>query len=385
MKIGIFTDSFKPYVSGVVRSIETFHQEFTALGHEVYIFGPSYLGCEREDHVFRFIGIPAPTKPDFMLPIPFSLQLRSKIKELDIDLIHVHSPFLLGRLGARVAKRFRLPLVFTFHTFYEQYVHYVPFPQSFSKKVVQAIARDFCNRCNLVITPSYPVKQYLHKIGVRSPVKIIPTGIDLTNFSKKRTPYLRRNFPIADSDRILLFVGRLGKEKNVFFLLKVLKYLQQFKQNIKLVFVGAGPQEELLKSQAFAYGLSEDVFFTGNLKYEDVVNCYFEADVFTFPSQSETQGLVIGEAKAAGLPVVAIRALGVAEMVKDGEDGILTSNSVKEFSEAVLRLLSDHELYRKMQDKLRQNAEEISSRACALQLLASYEELLQKKQMKASI
>lgn len=378
MKIGVFTDSFRPYTSGVVRSIELFSREFTSRGHEVYIFGPDYplLHLPKEEGVFRFISVPAPTMPEFSLPIPISVQLGSTIKKLKLDIIHSHSPFLLGSMGARAARKFRLPLVFTFHTLYDQYVHYFPFVGNASKNLVQNIARDFCNRCNTVIGPSRLVGNYLDRIGVKSPVVIIPTGIDLDEFKNVNSNWLRENYNIPNDKKVLLFVGRLGKEKNIAFLLKAFQIVEKRFPQVVLVLVGKGPQENYLRRLINKMGLKDKVLFTGVLPRNKIVHCYASADLFVFPSVTETQGLVIGEAKAVGLPVVAIRAYGPAEMVDNGEDGLLTDLSVNSFAESALQLLHDRKLYKSMSSKALENVKTISSVNCAERMLNVYQELI---------
>ena len=383
MKIGVFTDSFRPYTSGVVRSIELFSREFSNRGHEVYIFGPDYPSMHppKEEGVFRFFSVPAPTMPDFTLPIPISIQLSPTIKRLGLDIIHAHSPFLLGRLGARAARRHKLPLVFTFHTLYDQYVHYFPFAEKTSKQLVQAVSRDFCNRSNLVIAPSQLVANYLNRIGVHSPIENIPTGIDLDEFNNLDQHWLYNNFGVDPELKVLLFVGRLGKEKNIFFLLKAFHNIQCVYPNCCLVLVGKGPQEQKLKEMAVKMGLSNKIIFTGVLPRNKIVHCYASSNLFIFPSVTETQGLVIGEAKAAGLPVVAIRAYGPAEMVVDGEDGLLTDPSLSSFSEAVVTLLQDDNLYSQMSEKARDNVKNVSLARCADRMLDAYQDLINNGKM----
>lgn len=381
MKIGVFTDSFRPYTSGVVRSIELFTREFNSRGHEVFIFGPDYplLHCPREEKVFRFASIPAPTIPDFCLPIPISVQLGPTIRRIGLDIIHVHSPFLLGRLGARAARRYKLPLVFTFHTLYDQYVHYLPVAQQASRKLAQAVGRDFCNRCDLVITPSRLVMNYLRRIGVRVTINTIPTGVELDEFRDTDRLWLQKNYGVRPGERALMFVGRLGKEKNVAFLLKSFQMVQSVVPRLKLVLVGKGPQEGQLREICRQLGIAEKVIFTGVLPRQKIVHCYASADLFVFPSVTETQGLVIGEAKAVGLPVVAIRAFGPAEMVRHGEDGFLTELSLDAFSERIIELLHNRSLYEKMKRKALENASLLSSAYCAERMLESYEELIERK------
>lgn len=380
MKIGIFTDSYRPYTSGVVRSIELFSREYLAKGHEVYIFGPDYplLHPPKEEGVFRFFSVPAPSMPEFSLPIPLSLQFGPLIKKLNLDLIHVHSPFLLGNLGARAARRLKLPLVFTFHTLYDQYVHYLPFNENATRAIVQQIGRDFCNRCNLVVAPSALVASYLNNIGVVVPVIKVPTGIDLGEFENLNPNWLKENFSVEKNKRVLLFVGRLGKEKNLSFLLKAFEIVLHRHPDTVLVLTGSGPEESSLRQEARKLGLKDKVIFTGALPRSLVVHCYASADLFVFPSVTDTQGLVIGEAKAAGLPVVAIRAFGPAEMVMHGDDGFLTDPYLPAFTNAILEFLDNKELQVSMSSKAKENVRLISAEHCALMMLGAYEDLIKR-------
>lgn len=386
MRIGIFTDSYLPYTSGVVRSIQTFNEELTKLGHDVYIFAPNYKNCSSDSKVFRFASIPSPTNRDFTLALPFSLKLRPTIKQLNLDLIHVHSPFLLGRLGARYARKINVPLVFTYHTLYEHYVHYVPFTksgskdiaqiaQSVSKDLAQKVSRDFCNLCDLVIVPTGIVADYLQEIGVKTVLKTVPTGIKTAEYKKGEKEWIQNEFKISPDDKVLIFVGRLGQEKNIPFLLESFKVVKSRINNVVLVIAGGGPEEEELKSIAVNLDLSNSIIFTGNLSPQDVINCYAGSNVFVFSSVSETQGIVIAEAKAAGLPVVAIRANGAAEMVEDGIDGYLTDQSTAEFAEKIIVLLNNEQLRLEMGKNAEKNAARLDSVNCTSMLLNCYQSL----------
>ncbi|MFX4260704.1 glycosyltransferase family 4 protein [Pelotomaculum propionicicum] len=386
MRIGVFTDSYLPYTSGVVRSIQTFNEELTRLGHEVYIFAPSYKNCSSESRVFRFASIPSPTNPDFTLALPFSLKLRPTIKQLNLDLIHVHSPFLLGRLGARYARKIDVPLVFTYHTLYEQYVHYVPFAQSGSKDIAQIaqsvskdlaqkVSRDFCNLCDLVIAPTGIVANYLLEIGVKTDLKVVPTGIKTAEYKKGEREWLQKHYSVSAGDKVLLFVGRLGQEKNIPFLLESFKIIKNNVKNSVLVIVGGGPEEEELKNMAVDLDLGDSVIFTGTLTPQDVINCYAGSSLFVFSSVTETQGIVIAEAKAAGLPVVAVRAYGVSEMVEDGVDGYLTDLAAEQFADKIITLLNNEQLRLEMGKKAEKNAERLDSANCTSMLLKCYRSL----------
>ncbi len=379
MNIGVFADSFRPYSSGVVRSIELFSREYTTCGHSVYVFCPDYphMHTIEEENVFRFMSVPWPSMTDFSLPVPISAHLNQTIERLSIDIIHVHSPFLLGRLGARAARRHKLPLIFTFHTLYEQYVHYFPFVENTSKQVVQAIARNFSNRCNVVIAPSQLVADYLRHIGIKTLIVKIPTGIDMDEFKELDRNWLKNNYGVRPEEKVLLFVGRLGKEKNVAFLLKAFQEVLKSIPDCRLVLAGKGPLEENLRQQCRQQGIEDKVVFTGELTRQQIVHCYASSDLFVFPSVSDTQGLVIGEAKAAGVPVVAISAFGPAEMVNHYEDGLLTKFSLPAFTEAIIKLLKDKELYARMSKKSLKNAPLISSALCSERMLEVYQGLIE--------
>ncbi|MEW6276445.1 MAG: glycosyltransferase family 4 protein [Bacillota bacterium] len=377
MKIAIFTDSYRPYTSGVVHSIETAKEELEALGHKICIFAPAYPNQPKpENNVFRFPSLPAPTNRDFTLAIPFNRRVKRILRTWQPDLIHVHSPFILGSLGARYARFFKLPLVFTFHTLYEEYVHYFPFAKNITKKATRMITRNFCNRCDLVIVPTTIIQDYLKNIGVRVPVTNIPTGIKVEEFSFRDRSWLKTYYQIPREEKILLFVGRLGQEKNIGFLLEAyLKVNREFPGS-RLVLVGGGPEEKALKKRVVAAGLQDKVIFTGKIPKEEMAKYYAGADLFVFASVTETQGLVIAEAKAAGLPVVAVRAFGVTEMVQDGDDGFLTELNQKDFVAKILFLLKNDALRQKFARQARLNAETLSARNCALKLLESYQGLL---------
>lgn len=377
MNIGFFTDSYRPYTSGVVRSIETFTKELKQLGHQVFIFAPQYKDCEKEPGVFRYVSVPSPTNQDFSLAIPISLRARPLVRQLKLDIIHVHSPFLMGRLGARLARSERVPLVYTYHTLYDKYVHYVPFAQELSSKVVQKIATDFSNRCDLVIVPTSIIGDVIRQNGVRAPIENIPTGIETKDYKYGDPHWLRNTYNIPANHRILLFVGRIGQEKNIEFLIRCFNMVQQQLPETTLVLVGGGPQEQEIKELVVSLGIQEKVIFTGTLDKKLVINCYLGADLFVFASVTETQGLVIGEAKAAGLPVVAIDAFGVKEMVTHECSGYLTQLDEQEFTDRIITLLQDDHLYNKMSAAALDEAQLITAEACARRLVQAYQGILQ--------
>jgi glycosyltransferase involved in cell wall biosynthesis len=376
LRIGVFTDSYLPYTSGVVRSIETFSEGLTNQGHEVFIFAPNYENCSKENMVFRFSSIKSPTNRDFSVALPFSFEFKPTIKKLNLDLIHVHSPFLLGRLGAKYARKLGIPLVFTFHTLYEQYVHYIPFARWLTKELAQHISRSFSNRCDMVIVPTGVIGEYLREIGVSAQLSVIPTGIKTKNFAEGDPNWLIEKFNLPGDEKVLMFVGRLGQEKNIDFLLESFWKINREIPKTRLVLVGSGPEEEELRGKAAEYGISDKVTFTGLIPPAEVIHCYAGSDMFVFPSVTETQGIVITEAKAAGLPIVAINAFGVSEMVENGEDGYLTELKQDQFNEKILILLQNQELYQEMSNRAKINAEKVSTEKCTEKLINCYEQVL---------
>src|SRR5690554_1676190 len=225
MKIAFFSDSYRPYLSGVVKSIELFKDKMEELGHEVYIFAPDYPEVVRQEHIYRFKSIPAPTNSDFRLALPVSTKLTMKLRELQPDLIHTHSPFMMGLLARIEARKLDIPLVFTYHTLYDKYAHYAPLGKELARKLAVKYTRDFCKSCDLVVAPSEYVKKRLNSYKTGVPVISIPTGIDLSPYllHKNKKEDIRKKYCIEPEERMLLFVGRLGLEKNLYFLLKVMK------------------------------------------------------------------------------------------------------------------------------------------------------------------
>lgn len=378
MHIGIFTDSYLPYTSGVVRSIIVFTNELRRRGHRVSIFAPTYGNRKEkeENDIYRFPSLRAPTFKEFALAIPLAPSLSRRLDDLKIDLIHVHSPFIMGRVGAYMAKRMGVPLVFTYHTLYEEYVHYFPFIPRLMRHAVRNYTISFGNRCQLVIAPTNPIAEYLREHGVHVPVITIPTGIELERFQNLDSTWLRQHLNLPPEKIILLHVGRLGKEKNMPFLLKSFAMVRREEPTTHLVLVGSGPLKEELQNLVSALKINQSVTFAGQFPFEQMPNVYAGADLFIFASLTETQGLVIGEAKAAGLPVVAVKAFGVQDMVKNGEDGFLTPHDINTFANAVIQLVKDINLRRQMGRQARQNAIELAASAMAGRLEAQYKSLL---------
>lgn len=377
MNIAMFSDSYYPYVSGVVRSIELFRQELQQLGHNVYIFAPSYRRQQEEEGVFRFPSITAPTHKDFSLALPFAPGVGQKLRDLKIDLVHCHSPFLLGNVGARTARRHNLPLVFTHHTMYDLYVHYIPLFPGLARRLVLGFVRRFCNRCNLIITPTNVVAKRLRELGINAPMRAIPTGLKLEEFSNPDTGWLRREYGIGPEEKVLLCVARFGKEKNLDMVLEAFRLINRTCPASRLFLVGLGPLESELRTTAAGMGLASRVTIIGQaLPRRTLTNYYAGADLFIYAATTETQGIIVGEAQAVGLPVVAVGANGIAEMVNEGFDGFLTPPSAAALAEKALLLLKNEELRQRLGSQALESARNISAPATAARMANAYEVLL---------
>lgn len=381
MRIGIFTDSYKPYTSGVVTSITTFKEELTRLGHEVFIFAPSYPNDDdREEGVYRFYSLPSPTNPDYTLAIPVLPGLNMLIKRLNLDVIHVHSPFTMGRVGLRYSRKYGIPITFTYHTLYDQYVHYVPVAQDLAKELVVKYSNDFCNHCHHIIVPTAEVEQILKNHSIRTPITVLPTGVPLHKLQTGDSKWLKSHYPIPAENKVLLFVGRLTREKNLEFLLQAFQQVKKQYPQTTLVLTAQGPMESELKRLTVRLGmeLDRDVLFTGAVPFETLAHVYHSADLFVFSSVTETQGLVIIEAMAAGLPVVAVRAFGVQNMVDHMVNGLLTDCDLDEFSTAICTLLANDDLYERLRAQAFNKAYSLSSENMARRLEAVYQSLTER-------
>ncbi len=378
MNIALFTESYKPYISGVTISVETLAKDLRRLGHRVYIFAPHYKGHKEKDWgVFRYPSSPT-AYPGFRLAIPFSRKISKKISKLNLDIIHSHSPFQLGLLSRRFARKLKIPFVYTFHTLFDQYLHYLPIlPKFLSKRILSNYLRNFCNSSDHIIAPSIKVKELLEKQKIKSKIEVVPTGVDFELAKSFTGNGVRAKHKIAKDEIVLLYVGRLGKEKNLPFLFEAFKLAHKKHKNTHLLLVARGPYESGLKKLAKKLGLSKRIIFAGQVKYPLVFDYYAASDIFVFASTTETQGLVLAEAKTSGLPIIAVGAKGVFDMVIDGEHGFLVEHDVKIFADKISHLIHDEELRKKMAIKAEEHAREhLSSHAYAKKVEKIYKSLL---------
>jgi len=383
MNIGIFTDTYKPNINGVVTSIENKKQELEKLGHTVYIFSPKEPGyTETEKNVFSIPSIKFILQPEYRLTSPIDPKLVKLVKKLKLNIIHVETPFTVGSVGRVMARKFKVPVVHTYHTLFPEYVHYLKLPVVITKPIAEKISAHFCNRCDHIISPSTDVKTQLLRYGVKKPITVVPSGISFDETNKCYDRTLRESLGIKTEEKVLLFVGRLGKEKNIEFLIESFSKLKKVNHTLKLLLVGDGPYKGVLEAQIKRLGLEKEVIFAGYIPREEVYRYYATADMFVFASVTETQGLVILEAMFCGLPVVAVKASGVEDMVEDSVSGFLTPLDINAFNEKVLEVIGNPELQKKFIENGEKRAQDFSPENTFRKIFDIYQSCIDEKHLK---
>ena len=344
MRVALFTNNYVPFCGGVTVSVETLRRGLEARGHEAWVFAPRFPGAvDDPPRVLRHPSVPATTYPEFPLAIPFAPDIAARVRALDVDVFHAHHPFLLGPAAARLARRLGRPLVFTYHTRYEKYAHYVPLSRAVVERAAVALSARFARRADAVIAPSARVRDDLRHHGVRAPITVVPTGVDLTRFRPGERGAARRALGLALDAPLLLYVGRLDREKSVERVLLAFDHVATTLPRARLALVGQGKEAATLQRLAARLPSAARVQFLGAREHDTLAVCYQAADLFVFASETETQGLVLAEAAACGLAAVAVAAPGCDEVVRDGVTGVLAKAEPTALAEAALGLLLDHE------------------------------------------
>ncbi|MCK5413628.1 MAG: glycosyltransferase family 4 protein [Candidatus Pacebacteria bacterium] len=381
MKIGMFINYYTPSKGGMETSVINLSKGLKKAGHEVFIFAPKYPNYKDEDeNIFRYRSIRFNYGGYFyVIPVPFGSKMKEIVKELKLDIIHSHQPYSLGSEAMKFSKELSIPLVFTYHIKYEDYSHYIPLvPSSISKKYIRKITVGYSNKCDAVISPSTAIKRLIENHGVAASVKIIPSGINIDNFQNDtgKKKEIREKYRVKQDEIMLITACRLTKEKNLEFLVRSFVKITQKEKNIKFMIVGDGAVKKDLEKMAEDLGIKEKVIFTGLVDRTEIVSLYQASDIFVFASKTETQGLVAVEAMAAGCPVVAVKASGIEDIVKDGEDGFLTSSSEEDFAEKVLQIVNNEELRKKMAEKAKENSRKFEIAPWVDKIMKLYESLI---------
>ncbi len=380
LHIAHFTNTYHPVISGVVRSISTFREGLISLGHNVFIFAQGTSDYEdTEPFIFRYPTLDLPLPGEFPLTIPFSSFITNVLPILKLDVIHSHHPFLVGQAAASQAKDLNLPLVFTYHTRYREYSHYIALNQDLVKDVIDRWLGDYMQQCHHIVAPSESIKSMLAEdYGITDQVTIIPTGIDPEPFLNADGQPLRRERGWQDN-KVLVSVGRLAPEKNWGTLLEAAALVMKQDPQVRLVLVGDGDEREALEDQAAELGVADRVEFTGKVTFDDIPRYLKAADLFCFASISETQGVVTAEAMAAGLPIVAVDASGTSDVVTNGQEGLLTENDSQALAQGILRLLADEDLRHRFKETAVKTAQSLDLKLQAQKLVGVYEQAIENK------
>jgi glycosyltransferase involved in cell wall biosynthesis len=363
MNILFISDVFFPRVNGVSTSINTFATELRALGHQVTLIAPSYTDEDKqEEWIVRVPSHKIYFDPEDRLMNFGKLKaLLPWIRDKHFDIIHIHTPFTAHYVGIHFGKKLDIPVVETYHTFFEDYLHhYLPFiPQFISRKLARTISRRQCNAVDGIVSPSKPMLDVLKQYGIKTPAEVVATGLDESSFASVDGEHFRMSHDIPLAQPMLLFVGRVAHEKNIGFLLEMHVELIKKHPDALLVITGEGPAEESIKHSIEKLGISNKVRMIGYLdRGHELIACYKAADIFVFASKSETQGLVLLEAMAQGTAVVAIAELGTKSILIEGEGVLIAKDDINDFADKVSVLLSDAPKRQMIGDKGRQYAQE---------------------------
>ncbi len=377
MKVAIFTNNFLPRISGVAVAVKFQEQALRQLGHNTLVIAPEYgFGKEPEGvKVVRIKSIHFPGQR-FAIPLNFFDQatIEKAIVEFDPDIIHTHHPFLLGKSALELADQLQVPIAYTFHTLYEFFAHYFLFDTEQIRRQVRDYVINFANCCDLVITPTEPIREYLVENGVNTKTASVPTGIDFTRFdnvSKERISKRKKILGTEHFEKVLLYAGRIAREKNLSLAFQALRILVDEGRNIGIVIAGEGPAKRAYQKEISKLGLEDRVVWAGFLSQEELPEVYYLADLFIFPSPSDTQGIVLYEARASGLPIVALESMASRAILRDGVNGRFAQNNPQDFAKKVAEILDNPEKFQAPFDR-----EQFSSEAIGKRYEELYKEIL---------
>ncbi len=382
MKIAYFTNNYLPYVSGVGASIESFRLELEKRGHQVYVLAPSFKkmfggteGSVENSKIIRYFSLWTNFKTVFpvaLLPAP---KITKRIKQIEPDIFHAHHPFWLGNEALKHAKKLKKPLIFTAHTKFEHYVHYVPFfPSKILARFLIGKRARFANKCAAVIAPTEAIKRELVKEGVRRPIYVIHSGINLDNFRKASREKIRKKYGIASRERVFLFLGRLEKEKNLDLLIKIIPAILDKYAAARFLIVGDGFGKKMFNSLEERY--PRRVICPGKVAYKEAIFYYKASDIFIQPSLSETQGLTTMEAMVAGSAVIAVNSKVIRGFIENGKNGLVVPATERGLLKASYRLLDDEKYLLNLQKKALEIKRIAGAGSCTEKLLAVYNKVI---------
>ncbi len=379
MRILMISDVYFPRVNGVSTSIQTFRHELRLLGHEITLVAPHYPVPHADDSgIMRIAARTVPFDPeDRMMKSAAVRALIRGVADAQYDLVHIQTPFVAHYLGVKLAKRMGIACIETYHTFFEEYLyHYIPFvPRAWLKSLARRFARAHGRDVDELIVPSSAMRDRLLEYGVATPMSVLPTGIPEAEFSAADGPAFRRKYDIAASRKMLLFVGRVAFEKNIDFLIRSLAIAVRSVPDLLLVIAGEGPALPRLRREVAKMKLDSNVLFIGYLdRSAELPGCYAAADAFVFASRTETQGLVLLEAMALGVPVISLAVMGTCDIVNVRRGALVPRDDEADFASSIVKLARDEELRRRLAREARDYAREWQSGVIAGKLVRLYEQ-----------
>ncbi len=378
MNILMMTNTYLPHVGGVANSVATFTRELRQRGHRVMVVAPQYDDHkEDEPDLVRLPAIQHFSGSDFAVIVPVPTFLHHRLQGFQPHIVHAHHPYLVGSTAVRIAKKLDRPLVYTQHTMFEEYTHYVPIGHQRLKHFVTRLSTGYANMCDTAIAPSESIAAILRDRGVTVPVEVIPTGIQPKQFETGDGHKLRRQHRIPETAWVLGHVGRLAPEKNLGFLREAVAEFLHKKTTAHFLIVGYGPSEQTIRDAFRRDRVADRVHFTGKLTGRDLADAYHAMDGFVFSSKSETQGLVLAEAMTCRIPVVALDAPGVREVLRDGVNGYLPATENKQdFTAALAKLQAlPPERKRRLREAAQETAKRFTTDQCVAKLIAVYDKL----------
>jgi glycosyltransferase involved in cell wall biosynthesis len=381
MRILMISDVYFPRITGVSTSIQTFAREFVDKGHEVTLIAPDYTaaGGKTAPETFEILRIPS----RYLIIDPEDRMLRPReirrhhqeLARRGYDLVHIQTPFFAHYTGLSLARRLGVPVVESYHTFFEQYLHhYVPFvPTGWMQGLARYFSAAQCNDVCALAVPSHAMLEILEQYGVKTPATVIPTGIELVQFSQGDGARFRAGWGIPAERPMLVHVSRLAFEKNIDFILRVLVRVAAQVPDVLLVIAGEGPARRRLEALARRLGLSENTLFTGYLERDgSLEDCYCAGDAFVFASRTETQGLVLLESMALGVPVVSTAVMGTKEVLAGGLGSLIAEDDEQDFADKAIRLLRDPALRERLAGEAVEHARSWSAPVLADRMLDFY-------------
>ena len=396
MRIGIFSEAYTPYISGLVTSEVMLKRALEKLGHEVYVVTANLESFKYEydekERILRIPGIPTGIY-DSRFTSVYPVRAINKIKSWNLDVIHSQTEFAIGTFARIFAKQYKIPLVHTYHTMYEDYIYYITkgYFEKSSKKLVEYLTKFYCDKTatELIVPTNKTYRLFKEKYKVEKNINIIPTGIETERFYKesinqKKVQELKKKYNISKKDFVILFVGRIAEEKNITFLIDSQKELVKKHNNIKLVIVGDGPDKEKYEEYSKELGLEKNIIFTGKAKWEDIPYYYHMSNVFTSASKTETQGLTVIEAMASNICPVCMKDEAFQSMITEDLNGLLFKTE-EEYQSQIIRLYENPKELERFNKQARIQAETYSSKFYAERVLSVYRRAIFEKKKKKGV